>query len=352
LLLLVKKPIFLQKTNSVYNSMLYFVIMFVVNIMNTYNEIKERLLDYAYHNNIPMVGEFELTGHCNFSCEMCYAKSNTQDLTTEEWINIFNQAQTHGMLYALLTGGEIFSRPDFVYLYEYLFDLGIKITLYTNGSMLPNSVLEALTKRPPELIAITLYGHDEPSYKAFTKSNSFSDVSKNIDLLKSKNLNVVLRTIPLPIIYKELDKIISFAKEKKLHLGHFLYVSKSNPQMKRLNAKQLLDFELRIKKAFPTKSKTTKAERCGAFKTGFFINHIGVMQGCAMMPKPSRKIDNNFKEVYDKLQKQWNALVEQSPCKDCSIKNNCFTCLANRYLEGNMFACSDYLKDFAKESSI
>lgn len=316
--------------------------------MKSYYEMKDRLLKQAYQNNIPIVGEFELSGNCNFNCEMCYAKSNTKNLSKEKWIDIFDQAYNNGMLYALLTGGEVFLQPDFLYLYNYLFDLGVKLTVYTNGSLLTNEILETLAKKPPELIAITLYGYDKESYEEFTGKNAFEDVSNTIDLLQSKDLNVALRTIPLPSIYKNLDKIINFAKEKKLPMGYFLYVSKSNPDMKRLTTEELLDFKNRMMESFPNDSPSNKTYHCGAFKNGFFINHKGYMQGCAMMPIPSAKVTNNFKELFDQLGEKWQEFVEQSPCTNCSLKDNCFTCIARRYLEGNVFACSDYLKDFAK----
>ena len=316
--------------------------------MRTYYDVKEKLLEQSYQNKISMVGEFELSKNCNFNCEMCYAKSLDKNLSREEWIDIFKQAYNNGMLYALLTGGEVFLQPDFLYLYSYLFDLGVKISIYTNGSMLTDKILDFLSKKPPELIAITLYGYNETSYQKFTGTNSFKDVSRNIDKLLSNNLNVVLRTIPLPQIYNNLDKVINFAKEKQLQMSYFLYVSKTNDEVIRLNPEELLDFKNQMKKAFPSKTESSKSHYCSAFKNGFFVNHSGFMQGCAMMPTPSDKITNNFKELYIKLGKEWNELLKQSPCKNCSIKDNCFTCLARRYLEGNVFACSDYLKEFAE----
>lgn len=318
--------------------------------MRTYHEIKNQLLNDAYEKNIPLAGEFELTSKCNFSCDMCYAKSSDEHLSKEAWIDLFNQANESGMLYATLTGGEIFLQPDFIDLYEYLYDLGVKITLYTNGSNLPDNILTALVKRPPELIAITLYGFDKNSYKTFTKVDAFEKVSQHIDQLNKHHISLVLRTIPLPETYQYLDDIIAFSKSKNLHLGYFLYVSKNRPSMERLNASQLIDFESRIKKAFPIDDSKTPKTHCGAFKNGFFINHKGMMQGCAMMPIPSARVHHNFLDVFQRLATSWSKLVKKSPCNDCSYKENCFTCLANRYLEGNMFRCSDYLKAYAKES--
>ncbi|MBI9008563.1 MAG: radical SAM protein [Tenericutes bacterium] len=319
--------------------------------MANYSIIKDRLLKSAYKSKTPIVGEFELTSHCNFDCAMCYAKSNDEYLSKSQWINIFDQAYANGMLFALLTGGEIFTRPDFIELYEYLYDLGVKITLYTNGSILPTAILNTLVKRPPELIAITLYGFDSASYKSFTKNDAFSNVSKNIDSYKKNNLNLILRTIPLPDIYINLEKIINFAKDKKVFLSYFLYVSKSSEDMKRLNTTELIDFKQRIDKAFPLKENESTSQHCGAFRNAFFINHKGYMQGCAMMPIPTEKVEDNFIEVFNILGAEWRKHLKKSPCKDCSINKSCFTCLARRYLEGDMYGCSEYLKEFARSVS-
>ena len=317
--------------------------------MTSYNELKNNILEYAYEQKIPVSGEFELTSACNFACEMCYAKGNDKSLSKENWIKIFDMAQSAGLLYALLTGGEIFSHPDFIFLYEYLYDLGVKITLYTNGSLLSLEILECLKKRPPEMVAITLYGYDEESYQAFTKVNSFKMVDKTIDLLKKAKINLALRTIPLPLIYQNLDNIIAYAKSKNLKLGYFLYVSKfKNDDLSRLTAKELLDFEKRIKEAFKFKPSSHKS-KCGAFRNGYFINHKGYMQGCPMMANPTEKVEDDLLLTFLHLQEEWMKLLEMSPCKSCELNNSCMTCLARRHLEGNVFKCSSYLKEIAEE---
>ncbi|MFP4479162.1 MAG: radical SAM protein [Candidatus Izemoplasmatales bacterium] len=315
--------------------------------MATYNEIKNKLLDYAYENKRPITGEFEITGHCNFDCEMCYAKANSPALKKESWFNIFDMAYKNGILYALLTGGEIFTHPEFTEIYEYLYDLGVKITLYTNGSMINDKIIESLKNRPPEMVVITLYGYNEETYKSITKTSSFKDVDSAIDLLLKNNLNLVLRTIPLRKIYNHLDNLIDYAKSKKCHLGYFLYVSKVKKDFERLSPRELLDFEIRIKQAFKIKPSSHQA-KCGAFRSGYFINHLGYMQACPMMDKPTMKVNNDLMKTFLTLQKHWIDLLEKSPCKNCDLKNSCMTCIARRHLEGNVFDCSTYLKEIAE----
>jgi MoaA/NifB/PqqE/SkfB family radical SAM enzyme len=317
--------------------------------MSDYRGLKRKLLQNAYDNNIPIVGEFELLGNCNFNCAMCYAKTHDKSLSSEEWLDIFKQAYDNGMLYALLTGGEVFLRPDFLRLYNALFDMGVKISIYTNGSKLSEEILETLKKKRPELIAITLYGHDIESYQEFTGIDAFKNVDQAIEKLLAAKLPLRLRTLPMPMIYQNLDKMIEYAKSKNLSLNYFLYIAKTANEFERLSVQELKDFDRRMKKAFLNENTLEDDEsHCGAFKYGYFINHQGYMQGCALMPIPTKKVEGNFMEVFMELKAKWDEYLEGSPCKNCAINKDCFTCLAKRYLEGNMFACSDYLKDYAK----
>lgn len=316
--------------------------------MVNYKELKKRLLNDAYDNNIPIVGEFELLGNCNFNCSMCYAKTSDNSLSTEAWISIFKQAYDNGMMYALLTGGEVFLRPDFLVLYNSLFDMGVKITIYTNGSKLTDEILELLKKKKPEMIAITLYGYNQESYFDFTGIDAFNDVDKNIDKIIAWKLPLVLRTIPMPSIYHSLDNVIDYAKSKGLALGYFLYVSKPRAEVKRLSTSELIDFEKRMSIENSAKKDYNNPRYCGAFKNGFFINHQGYMQGCSLMPVPSKKVGEDFIEVFQELKEIWEGFVRKSPCGTCGVNKSCFSCLAKRYLEGNMFACGEYLRDYAE----
>ena len=317
--------------------------------MLTYHQLKNRILDHAYQHHLPVSGEFEILSQCNFDCDMCYAKGHDALLSKEDWFHLFDLAHQAGLLYALLTGGEIFLHPNFIELYNYLYDLGVKITLYTNGSLLNHRILEALKKRPPEVVAITLYGYDEASYQAFTKENRFKDVNRTIDLLKKHHIPLVLRTIPMPSIYEHLDEIIAYAKSKSLHLGYFLYVSTSKGQ-ERLSPKALIDFEERLKNAFPIKKKDHQFY-CGAFKNGYFINHKGEMQACPMMPVPAKKVGKSLLDTFNECRVEWEKMLRASPCHGCQFASSCMTCVARRYLEGNAYQCSSYLKAIAVEKN-
>lgn len=328
-----------------------------------YRELRSKIINDAAKANIPVLGEFELTSHCNLACKMCYVVDNqSKDLTTEEWKRIFKQAYDSGLIFALLTGGELFVRNDFVELYNYLFDLGVRITLFTNGIFISDQVIDCLTKRPPEYLAITVYGASNETYELVTSVKyGFDQLIVSLEKLRENRINTVLRTIPLLPIYQELDKIIGFAKEFDLKLYHAQYLGPTKKgefphQELRLNASDLLDFTKRIEVAFDSSAKETENhsvdwQSCAALKSGYFINYEGLMMPCALAYKPARSVlgENHLLQTFQILSKELIELESNLECTDCKYLYNCIQCYARRLLEGTDKKCAPYLKAYAKK---
>jgi len=330
-----------------------------------YRMLRSKIIQDAAKLNIPVLGEFELTSHCNLNCKMCYVvDQQTKDLTLDEWKKIFYEAYQAGLLFALLTGGEVFIRKDFPELYNYLFDLGVRITVFTNGTFFSNEILETFRKRPPEFLAITVYGVTNETYEEITgKADGFTKLNETLDILRKNNINTVLRTIPIVPIYQEEDRIIEWVKRKGLNLFYTQYIGPSNKcdfphESLRLNAKDLLDFSLKIDKAFgydlnQTETTSVDAKSCAALKSGYFINHQGLMMPCAMAYKPARSVlgEGSFLETFQSLSKELTALEEKIVCNTCKDKEACIQCYARRLLEGDSLACSSYLRAYAEIKS-
>ena len=87
-------------------------------------------------------GTFELTPRCNFRCPMCYVHMDPQqadqvgrELSAAQWINLAEQARDQGLVFALLTGGEPFIRKDFFEIYDAMKDMGLVISINSNGQI-------------------------------------------------------------------------------------------------------------------------------------------------------------------------------------------------------------------------
>ena len=136
-----------------------------------YSLLTDHVLNRAAEAGIPVSGAFELTSRCNLQCRMCYirheatdAAARAQELSAAEWLGLAQDATSAGMVFLLLTGGEVLLRPDFPDLYEPLTELGLNLTLFTNGTLVTPALARLLGRRPPNRTEITLYGASPQTY--------------------------------------------------------------------------------------------------------------------------------------------------------------------------------------------
>lgn len=83
----------------------------------------------------------------------------------EEWIDLAKQMADAGVLFLLLTGGEPLLFPGFKKLYMELKNLGMILTINTNGTLIDEEWADFFAKNRPRRINITLYGSDDTAYE-------------------------------------------------------------------------------------------------------------------------------------------------------------------------------------------
>src|SRR5258708_34380270 len=79
--------------------------------------------------------------YCSNPLQMIAAKA---ELSTQDWVRVFQEARALGILHLHLTGGEPVARPDLVELVESAHDAGLYSNLITSGIGLPEARLAAL----------------------------------------------------------------------------------------------------------------------------------------------------------------------------------------------------------------
>lgn len=141
----------------------------------------------------PLIAVFSLTQYCNFYCPMCpfgdpdkigqsnLAKKN--DLSTEQWKLIFDKVSKY-CIWSIIEGGEPTSRPDFMELVRYIYNLRIPITLITNCSFLHLVDIEELRKYVQFVTCSIDSVFEEPYCKVRGVSpQTYSRVVDNLQLL-------------------------------------------------------------------------------------------------------------------------------------------------------------------------
>ena len=142
----------------------------------SYGPIVRTLHQTAAMRRQPINGTFELTSRCNLSCGMCYVRHSVTDRSAcahekpaKFWVELAKDAAENGMVFLLLTGGEVFIRSDFFDIYEPLTRMGLVLTLYTNGTLISKEISDRLAHFPPSSTQITLYGATATTYESVTK---------------------------------------------------------------------------------------------------------------------------------------------------------------------------------------
>jgi len=344
-------------------------------------------LDYFYHKNLrkkelfPLEGQIELTYRCNLNCIHCYCKGSEdkeKELNTYAWKKILDEIQKEGCLFLAFTGGEPLIREDFLEIYAYAKKNGFIITLFTNGQLFNQKILDYLTKAPPYSIEITLNGITKQTYEKITQvKGSFYRVIKNIKKLVKNNLPLIIKT---NLMKENKDEIIKIKKWTEIILGpalnknhfkfkydHLIYPrlnQDKTPTQQRLSFKEVLEvfkkdpdlwreYQEELHKDFPDFSRDGDyLYHCNAWMKQFFINPYGKLKFCSFYEKFSvdlkkTSFKKGFYENFPLLLKE--RFKTDSQCRTCPLRPLCYFCPARAYLEKNdEEAPIEYYCEFAK----
>lgn len=347
----------------------------------SWNDFKEKLSEQAGEKGVAASGVFELTARCTLRCKMCYVSGAIGDdevilkeRTGTDWINLAREARDAGMLYILLTGGEVFLRKDFREIYEEITMMGLIPTIYTNATLVTYDVANWVSRRPPEAVDVTIYGASASTYKKVCGyEDGFERTVRGIDNLLAAGVDVRLKTTVLPDNAHDYEKLLMFAKERDLTLRFCWYISPKRYQsgkpeeIPRLNPKDLAAYMWRASRDFSNlkskdntsdNKKTAELEKqqispfkCYAGTRSFFVNWEGQMIPCALMREPlTFPFEYGFQEAWKRLNEEVLKIPKCHTCISCSLKKRCLTCPVRLKTETGFYTkTADYLCELARE---
>src|SRR5688500_11136888 len=161
------------------------------------DRFEERLGARARRDRHPLSCLFEITPRCNLRCHFCYVALDPYVgpyLSTDQACRVLDVIERAGVLWLTLTGGEVFSRRDFPAIYEYALSKGFLVTLYTNATMVTESVTRLLTRRPPFSVEVSIYGADAEHYESTTQiPGSFARFERGVALLQAAGVPLLMK---------------------------------------------------------------------------------------------------------------------------------------------------------------
>ena len=335
---------------------------------------------------LPIAGNFELTARCNFNCPMCYVhRTDAQaegELSAAQWLQIAKDARDAGMVFVLLTGGEPFIRKDFFEIYRGLKELGLMISINSNGSMLTGEILEKLLEDPPFRMNISLYGGSDETYRRMCGQAAYAKVKENIRALKAAGVQVSLNLSITPYNKDDLKQIYedAVALDVNVRTASYMY-----PQV-RVNGQQFgcadrltpreaaacavewdalrLTEEEFCRRAGDMQHlleedrdgcpvEIGEGVTCRAGSSSFWVTWDGKMMPCGMMTQPVvYPLEQGFTAAWQELREQTAKIRLPGACRSCEYQKMCSVCAAVCLTETGRFdGVPEYLCEKTREQA-
>jgi MoaA/NifB/PqqE/SkfB family radical SAM enzyme len=276
----------------------------------------------ALKRRIPLIGGVELTSRCNLNCVHCYVNNDTgkkcnnlPELSTLQWMNLIDQFAEAGCLYLLFTGGETLLRSDFSEIYTYACKKGLLVTVFTNGTLVSERIIDTFNAYPPHCLEISLYGATVSTYEKITGvAGSFEKCMQGIYQIKEHGFNLKLKTMLLTLNSHEIEDMQAFASDMGVSFRYDASISPRldgdlSPLKYRVSAnvvarKETLDRK-KIKEyrdLLERMNNLTPSDNlyvCGAGMTMFHVDSSGILRPCFMVPDEKYDImKNSFNDMW------------------------------------------------------
>lgn len=328
---------------------------------------------------------WETTRNCNLACIHCRASATKgpykDELDTRQGLQLLDQIAEVGKPIIILTGGEPLLREDIFEIARYGTDIGLRMVMALNGTLLTKSIADKLAQSGIQRISVSLDGSNAQSHDKFRQvDGAFDGTLEGIQLIKEAGIEFQINTTITQTNLEEIPKIQQLAIDLGAVAHHiFLLVPTGRGKYivdKAINAaeyEQTLNWFYDQSQCAPLQLKATCAphyyrilrQRAKAdgksvsFKThgldavtrgclggiGFcFISHQGIVQPCGYLDLDCGDVRQrsfadiwNNSEIFSSLRNYDNL---KGKCGYCEYKKVCGGCRARAHE-----ATGDYLTE-------
>jgi radical SAM protein with 4Fe4S-binding SPASM domain len=325
----------------------------------------------------PNVCQFELTFKCGLHCKHCYTDcyNNSSDiskeLNTKQVKIILDKVYDSGVVWLCFTGGDALTRKDFLEIYKYAKNKGFLITIFTNLCSMTRETADYLGKYPPFVIEMTLNAVTEGLYEQISQvKGSYEKMKTGLRMILDRKLSLKIKTQITKDNFKERESIKKFVENLGLIFrpSILLYPRLNgdlNPCGLRLSPKEILGLNGKIENDCLDKTNEHNEQnikpdeyvfRCAVGSgDGFHVDPYGNMFICNLIRKPTvNLLSHSIEHGLEKIKPFFKNVKfkTDSKCSTCSIRNICYNCPGNAYLEKNdKEAATEYHCELARTIS-
>jgi len=307
---------------------------------------------------IPFNGSIAITHRCSFNCIHCYLGDQKQvkeqeknELSTAQWTRIIDELIDAGCLSLLFTGGDPMMRSDFADIYRYARKKGMLLTIFTNGYLISDKILNIFKDYPPNMVDISVYGATLETFQAVTRrSNAMEICVGNIEKLIKNGIRTQLKTVIMTKNRHEFDAMRQMAENFGVRFRFDAMIfpclnGNVTPTEYRVEPEEVVEKNLSEEfrqewESFFHRMKSIPFSdliyNCGAGLTNFHIDPDGILKPCLMIN------DTHYDLVKGNFSDGWQNVIpklrekkapKEFECSQCNCSSLCGYCPAFFQLE-------------------
>lgn len=307
--------------------------------------------------------EIDVTNRCNCNCVFCFEGNEhnkfNNELSFDQIKKILLDARELGCLYLGISGGEPFLRKDIFNIINCAKDLGFRVSVITNGSLLTEKKIKMLQTIGLDRITFSLHSLNPRIHqyifdsKVLFLKEELNNIKKCLSIKMNVGIAVTLTKYNIDEIDKIQNYLISLGISKNNISFNHLALGKKDISFLLPSNKQLLSKVSLLSEDSQLKNKEFKDSfLCSAGRTSCSITANGDVKPCSFINISAGNVLN------DSLINIWNTShlfyifrsfkEEQfNKCLLCELKSSCHVCVANN-LNGshNCFTPPDFLCNY------
>ncbi len=182
---------------------------------------------------------WNVTQRCNLKCVHCYSRSEdkkySNELSTDEGIQLLDDLARFGSPVVLFSGGEPLIRPDILKLIQHATVSGMRAVLSTNGTLIDERMATKLKDIGLSYVGISLDGLQEVHDSFRGVAGTFERVLRAINNCKAAGLKVGLRFTINKRNFQEIDGIFNLVDDlqiPRICFYHLVYAGRGADLMK------------------------------------------------------------------------------------------------------------------------
>lgn len=316
---------------------------------------------------IPSSVLVEVCYTCNENCVHCCVDNHAKaGLTLDQYGFIFDQMVKAGTFYVILTGGEPFTRPDFMEIVKSARKRRLSVTIFTNATLLTEQQITVLRSLYIDEVHVSIYSADAAAHDSITRvRGSFTKSTLAIKKMLAAGITVRIKCPLMNITADGVDGIKNLAKGLGVNVQYSTVITARNDGDMGTHQCRLTRDQLHTVLSDP--DVITQGTKPIYFRENLdCIPCDTVFNGGAIDPEGNVYACNQLRIVGGNvLTQSLGQIWKESPafkrlreirlgdlkeCANCELFQHCTRCPGLAYLEdGDMLGCSSVAKLVAEE---